>query len=57
MFSERAAQRPKLSDPAYEGVRLQPRRDGRVRCSGWLGVAAEPVRETRRTEAWIVAGR
>jgi len=25
-------QRPKLSDPAHEGVRLQPRRDGRVRC-------------------------
>jgi len=22
-----------------------------------LGVAAEPVRETRRTETWIVAGR
>src|SRR5437868_14794309 len=23
----------------------------------WLGVAAEPVRETRRTETWIGAGR
>jgi hypothetical protein len=31
-------ERPKLSDPAHEGVRLQPRRDGRVRCSAWLGV-------------------
>src|SRR5256885_8993972 len=28
----------------------------RVRCSARLGVAAEPVRETRRTETWIVAG-
>src|SRR6266545_1532770 len=32
-----AAERPKLSDPAHEGVRLQPGRDGRVRCSAWLG--------------------
>ena len=31
------AERPKLSDPAHEGARLQPRRDGRVRCSAWLG--------------------
>ena len=30
-------QRPKLSDPAHEGIRLQPGRDGRVRCSAWLG--------------------
>ncbi|MEK7296104.1 MAG: hypothetical protein AAB018_06180 [Actinomycetota bacterium] len=29
----------KLSDPAHEGARLQPGRDGRVRCSAWLGVA------------------
>ncbi len=29
-------QRPKLSDPAHEGARLQPGRDGRVRCSAWL---------------------
>ena len=29
-------QRPKLSDPAHEGTRLQPGRDGRVR-SAWLG--------------------
>ena len=28
---------PKLSDPAREGPRLQPRGDGRVRCSAWLG--------------------
>ncbi len=31
----RVVERPndhKLSDPAHEGVRLQPRRDGRVRC-------------------------
>src|SRR5439155_19749403 len=27
----------KLSDSAHEGVRLQPRRDGRVRCSACLG--------------------
>jgi len=33
-------QRPKLSDPAHEGVRLQPERDGRVRCSAWLNPAA-----------------
>ena len=31
------AERPKLSDPAHEGVRLQTGRDGRVRCSAWLG--------------------
>lgn len=30
-------QRPKLSDPAHEGTRLQPERDGRVRFSAWLG--------------------
>ncbi len=26
-----------LSDPAHETQRLQQRRDGRVRCSAWLG--------------------
>ena len=31
-----AAYRPKLSDPAHECVRLQPRADGRVLCSAWL---------------------
>ncbi len=31
------AQRPKLSDPARETRGLQPERDGRVRCSAWLG--------------------
>jgi len=31
--------RGELSDPAHEGVRLQPGRDGRVRCSAWLGVS------------------
>src|SRR6266404_8511625 len=46
------AQRP---GPRRRG--LQPERGGRVRCSACLGVAAEPVRETRRTETWIVAGR
>ena len=31
-------QRPKLSDPAHERPRLQPERDGGVRCSeAWLG--------------------
>jgi hypothetical protein len=29
-------QRPKLSDPAHGTLRLQPERDGRVRCSAWL---------------------
>jgi hypothetical protein len=29
-----------LSDPAHEGVRLQPRRSRRVRCSAWLNEAA-----------------
>ena len=29
-------QRPKLSDPAHGTPRLQPERDGRVRCSAWL---------------------
>src|SRR6266700_1957476 len=29
----------KLSDPAHEGVRLQPGRDGRVRCSEWLAAS------------------
>ena len=38
VFGCRPAERPKLSDPAHEGVRLQPERDGRVRCSAWLGV-------------------
>jgi hypothetical protein len=34
-----ATKRPNLNDPAREGARLQPERDGRVR-SGWLdGVA------------------
>ena len=28
-----------LSDPAHEGVGLQPGREGRVRCSAWLGGA------------------
>jgi hypothetical protein len=32
-------QRPKLSDPASGTRGLQPQRDGRVRCSAWLGVA------------------
>ena len=32
-------QRPKLSDPAHGTPRLQPRRDGRVRCSAWLAVS------------------
>jgi hypothetical protein len=36
---------------------MQPERAGRVRCGAWLGVAAEPVRETRWAEARIVAGR
>ena len=30
-----AGNEPKLSDPASEGARLQPRRDGRIRCA-WL---------------------
>src|SRR5882762_4252018 len=34
---EFCAERQKLSDPAHEGARLQPGRDGRVRCSAWLG--------------------
>ena len=29
-------ERPKLSDPAHGTPRLQPRCDGRVRCSAWL---------------------
>src|SRR4051812_425865 len=29
-------QRPKLSDPTRERRGLQPKRDGRVRCSAWL---------------------
>jgi len=32
------AERPKLSDPAHERVRLQPERDGRVRCRRMLDV-------------------
>jgi hypothetical protein len=36
IWSVESAERPKLSDPAHEGVRLQPGRDGRVRCSAWL---------------------
>jgi hypothetical protein len=37
--------RPKLSDPAREEVRLQPERDGRVRCSAlgrWCAVLMCP---------------
>ena len=34
-----AIQRYKLSDPAREGPRLQPEREGRVRCGAWLGSA------------------
>ena len=30
------AKEVRLSDPAHEGARLQPERDGRVRCSAWL---------------------
>ena len=30
-------ERPKLSDPAHDGRRFQTGRDGRVRCSAWLG--------------------
>jgi len=32
-----ASKRPKLSDPAHGTRELQPERDGRVRCSAWLG--------------------
>ena len=32
------AERPKLSDPAHGTRGLQPERDGRVRCSAWLGI-------------------
>ena len=35
--SNKSYQRPKLSDPAHEGIGLQPRREGRVRSSAWLG--------------------
>src|SRR5438128_9284047 len=31
--------RLKLSDPAHETRGLQPERNGRVRCSAWLGVS------------------
>ena len=41
------AERPKLSDPAHEGVRLQPERDGRVRCSAWLNEFARLKRFAR----------
>jgi len=40
MCAKKDTERPKLSDPAHERVRLQPRREGRVRCSAWLGVMA-----------------
>ena len=38
LFRRMALQRPKLSDPAHEDARLQPQRDGRVRCSTRLGI-------------------
>ena len=38
LVSAQALQRPKLSDPAHENARLQPQRDGRVRCSTRLGI-------------------
>jgi hypothetical protein len=48
-----SAERPKLSDPAHEGARLQPGRDGRVRCSAWLGdfVFMRESRECSREDA------
>src|SRR2546429_514466 len=36
MDAPHETKRPKLSDLAHEGVRLQPRRARRVRCSAWL---------------------
>jgi hypothetical protein len=47
---------PKLSDGGPEARRLDQERDAAVRSQRRLGVAPEPVRETRRTEAWIVTG-
>ncbi len=38
LFRRMALQRPKLSDPAHEDARLQPQRDGPVRCSTRLGI-------------------
>ena len=38
LFRRMALQRPTLNDPAHEDARLQPQRDGRVRCSTWLGI-------------------
>ena len=41
--SEVDAQRLKLSDPAHGTRGLQPERDGRVRCSAWLGRTPEDL--------------
>jgi hypothetical protein len=36
VHARKAAERPKLSDPAHGTPRLQPERDGRVRCSALI---------------------
>lgn len=51
-----ARERPKLSDPAHERVGLQPERDGRVRCSPWLGrVVMSYLSQLRRQAACKLA--
>ena len=49
------AERPKLSDPAHGTRGLQPERDGRVRCSAWLGVAVrlDTRAEVERIGKWV----
>ena len=34
---------PSSATAAHEGARLQPERDGRVRCSAWLGIMVNPT--------------
>ncbi len=48
-------ERPKLSDPAHEGVGLQLERDGRVRCSAWLNKAA--TRSASVAGGWFCIGQ
>ena len=47
MLLRQARLTTKLSDPAHEGVRLQPERDGRVRCSAWLGIRLSSFRSVK----------
>ena len=37
LAQEQPGQTLQATAPVHEGIRLEPQRDGRVRCSAWLG--------------------